>query len=354
MGRKQDAEHGERSSSSAKPRRVMPWGDLPRGYPTDPGLLLVAKDSGVTSHDVVGAVRRLAATRQVGHSGTLDPMATGLLVVAIGRATKLIQYLGQVDKSYRARICCGVSSSTEDADGVLYPDENPVLTEPDVYDDERLSLAIDAVIGELTGNIMQVPSAVSAIKVAGRRAHELVRSGHEVVLAPRPVCIQSFTRCSPIERSTLVVQGRRVPVVEFEVDVTCSAGTYIRALARDLGQRLGVGAHLRSLHRWRIGPWDVEEAFSISQLALMTENLPVIPLEQICRDVFPAIAVNEDEARRLSAGMFIDRREPTGHALRTGQWPAVAWCDCDPVALVSPRAGQLKPDLQLMQTRKGI
>lgn len=214
--------------------------------PAPGGLLLVDKPAGCTSHDVVGRVRRILRTRRVGHAGTLDPMATGLLVIAVERSTKLLSHLVLAGKSYAGTIRLGATTTTDDAQGQVTA-TFPVagLTED----------AIRQGISRLTGDISQRPSAVSAIKVDGRRAHELVRAGEPVELAARPVRVDRFDVAGPIRFGP---QG-----IELDVEVDCSSGTYIRALARDLGADLGAGGHLTALRRTAVGPFRVEEAVDV-------------------------------------------------------------------------------------------
>lgn len=216
------------------------------------GLLVIDKPAGCTSHDVVSRVRRIFGTRKVGHAGTLDPMATGVLIVGLERATRLLGYLALKDKEYLATIRLGSSTVTDDAEGEIL----------EVADAGRLNeVTIDgifAAIGPLTGTIEQVPSAVSAIKVEGMRAHARIRAGESVDLPSRTVQVSEFT----------VLDCRR-EAESFDVDVRvhCSTGTYIRALARDLGAALGVGGHLTSLRRTRVGPWTIDAATGLDLLA---------------------------------------------------------------------------------------
>lgn len=213
-----------------------------------PGLVIVDKPAGLTSHDVVGRCRRFFGTRKVGHAGTLDPMATGVLVVGIERATKILGLLTATDKSYAATIRLGRTTSTEDAEGEVLQD----ISAAHVSDD-----AIVAAVAALRGDIEQVPSAVSAIKVAGQRAYKLAREGQTVELAARPVRIDRFD----------VLAVRRLDTfVDVDVEVDCSSGTYIRALARDVGAALGVGGHLTALRRTKIGRYGLDEARTIEQL----------------------------------------------------------------------------------------
>nr|WP_241972784.1 tRNA pseudouridine(55) synthase TruB [Cryobacterium cryoconiti] len=218
---------------------------------TASGLLLVDKPQGWTSHDAVARTRRLAGTRKVGHAGTLDPMATGLLILGINSSTRLLTYVVGLDKEYRATIRLGAATTTDDAEG-------EELTRASVAVVAALSPhAITAGIAALTGDIAQQPSSVSAIKVDGKRAYALVRAGETVDLPARPVTVSTFELLS-----TTTVDG----FLDLEVRVECSSGTYIRALARDLGADLAVGGHLTSLRRTRIGPFRIEAAQPLAEL----------------------------------------------------------------------------------------
>ena len=215
----------------------------------EPGIVVVDKTAGMTSHDVVGRCRRIFGTRKVGHAGTLDPMATGVLVVGVERATKILGLLTAAPKSYAATIRLGQTTSTEDAEGdVLQTISAAHLTAGD----------IDAAVAGLRGDIEQVPSSVSAIKVGGQRAYRLVREGHEVELAARQVRIDRF--------DVLAVRSSE-GFADVDVEVDCSSGTYIRALARDVGSELGVGGHLTALRRTRVGRFTLGEAHSLDVLA---------------------------------------------------------------------------------------
>lgn len=216
---------------------------------TADGLLIVDKPAGLTSHTVVARVRKLAGTRKVGHAGTLDPMATGVLVLGIGRATRLLGHLALHDKDYLATIRLGAGTTTDDAEGEL----GPVVDATGVSD-----VAIAAGIASLTGAIEQVPTSVSAIKVDGVRAHAAARAGTPLELKARPVIVAAFD---------LVRRVDEAPFVDLDVAVTCSTGTYVRALARDLGVALGVGGHLSSLRRTRSGPFALDAARTLEQLA---------------------------------------------------------------------------------------
>ncbi len=214
--------------------------------PVPQGLLLVDKPAGPTSHDVVGRVRAIMGLRRVGHAGTLDPMATGLLVIALGRATRLLGHLALATKSYTATIRLGAGTLTDDAQG-----ERTGGADAEGIDEAQLAAAM----ARLTGDLQQVPSAVSAVKVAGRRAYARVRAGEDVVLPPRPVRVTRFAPTAPARR-----QGG---LLDVDVIVDCSTGTYIRALARDLGAALGVGGHLTALRRVAVGPFQVAEAVEV-------------------------------------------------------------------------------------------
>lgn len=215
---------------------------------TQPGILLIDKLPERTSHDVVSRLRRILSTRRVGHAGTLDPMATGLLVMGINGATRLLTFLVGLDKTYVATIRLGESTTTDDAEG------EPLGRAPGEQLARVSDADIDAGVATLTGDIMQVPSSVSAIKVDGKRAYTRVRDGEALVLEPRLVTVSRFD----------VAEIRRTDAgIDVDVIVDCSSGTYIRALARDLGFRLGVGGHLTALRRTRVGPFDISEALIV-------------------------------------------------------------------------------------------
>jgi tRNA pseudouridine55 synthase len=273
------------------------------------GVLVVDKPSGWTSHDVVGRVRRLAGTRKVGHAGTLDPMATGVLVLGIGRATRLLGHLSLTDKEYDATIRLGITTVTDDAEG-------------DVLEVRDASAVGDVVaaMASLTGEVHQVPSAVSAIKVDGVRAYARVRAGEDVALAPRLVTVARFE-----------LLERRAD--DLDVRVECTSGTYVRALARDLGQLLGVGAHLTSLRRTRVGPFGLDEARTVEQLA---DQLDVVPLGDAVAASFPRRELTEDEAVALSFGKKL---APTGSAGTHGAFAPDGRC----IALVEDRDDVARP-----------
>jgi len=254
---------------------------------THDGLVVVDKPSGWTSHDVVARVRRLAGIRRVGHAGTLDPMATGVLVVGVGRATRLLGHLALTDKEYVATIRIGETTTTDDADGQVITRAGAA----DVGDNE-----IASAMAGLTGELDQVPSSVSAIRVEGVRAYKRVRSGEDVVLEPRRIRVDAFE-----------LMGRRG--VDLDVRVACSTGTYVRALARDLGAALGVGAHLTSLRRTRVGPFVIAQARSLEALEA---ELVIVPLADAVATAFPRYDVDDETARLVSYGQRVDVDGPEG------------------------------------------
>lgn len=245
-------------------------------------VLLVDKPKGPTSHDIVARVRRAAGTRKVGHAGTLDPMATGLLVLGVGSATRLLTHFVGLDKTYEATIRLGAATTTDDAEGEPGPVADPGVLA--AIDEQRIAQGMRA----LTGEIDQVPSTVSAIKVAGRRAYDLARAGQSVELASRRVTVQRFE---------LVAQRRVDGFIDLDVVVDCSSGTYIRALARDLGAALGVGGHLTRLRRTRVGPFDVADAASLDEPL----GASMSPAEAAGR-LFPQVRLDEQDALALRQG----------------------------------------------------
>jgi tRNA pseudouridine55 synthase len=248
------------------------------------GILLVDKSGGMTSHDVVSRARRLLGTRKVGHAGTLDPMATGLLILGANASTRLLTYVVGLDKEYLATIRLGFATTTDDAEG----DALGGFTDASVVTDADITAAIEP----LTGDISQRPSTVSAIKVDGKRAYALAREGIEVELKERAVTVSAFEVLG-IRRGALV-DG--IPVVDVDVRVECSSGTYIRALARDLGAALGVGGHLTALRRTRIGPFAITEALPIDG-----EPRVILPQDAAAR-LFPSVTLDETQAADLANG----------------------------------------------------
>jgi tRNA pseudouridine55 synthase len=225
------------------------------------------------------------STRKVGHAGTLDPMATGVLVIGIGKATRLLGYLALTEKAYQATIRLGISTVTDDADGTLTSAPGAGW----LSDDQ-----IQAAVAGLRGQRMQVPSAVSAIKIDGVRAYAKVRSGQEVDLAPRPVTIDRF---EVVGRFDLEVDG--VGVVDLDVVVECSSGTYVRALARDLGSILGTGGHLTVLRRSRVGPFTIKDAQTLQQAE---RGLKIMPVDHVVRECFTTLTVTETQASYIRNG----------------------------------------------------
>ncbi|MFF9343494.1 MULTISPECIES: tRNA pseudouridine(55) synthase TruB [unclassified Streptomyces] len=254
------------------------------------GLVIVDKPSGFTSHDVVAKMRGIAKTRRVGHAGTLDPMATGVLVLGVERATKLLGHLALTEKEYLGTIRLGQTTITDDAEGEITAsvDASKVTREQ-----------IDAGVAELTGAIMQVPSKVSAIKIDGKRSYARVRGGEEFEIPARPVTVSSF-RVYDVREAT-AEDG--TAVVDLVVSVVCSSGTYIRALARDLGAGLGVGGHLTALRRTRVGPYKLDSARTLDQLQ---EELTVMPVAEAAEAAFPRWDVDEKRARLLLNGVRLE------------------------------------------------
>jgi tRNA pseudouridine55 synthase len=249
------------------------------------GLVVIDKPAGWTSHSVVVRVRRLAGTRKVGHAGTLDPMATGVLIIGIGKATRLLGYLALADKAYSATIRLGISTVTDDAEGEVTAAVGAAGT---------TNADIEAAMARLRGDLLQVPSAVSAIKVDGVRSYTRVRAGDQVDLPARPVQVDRFT---PLASRASEVSG--VPVLDLNVEVECSTGTYVRALARDLGSALGVGAHLTALRRTRVGPFRIDEAQIFEEAE---ELLRILPLDRVAQDCFTALTATASEARQIQHG----------------------------------------------------
>ncbi|MDO0925453.1 tRNA pseudouridine(55) synthase TruB [Streptomyces sp. TG1A-8] len=259
--------------------------------PTPPdGLVIVDKPSGFTSHDVVAKMRGIARTRRVGHAGTLDPMATGVLVLGVERATKLLGHLALTEKEYLGTIRLGQNTLTDDAEGetTSRADASGVTRD-----------AIDTGIAKLTGDIMQVPSKVSAIKIDGVRSYKRAREGEDFEIPARPVTVSSFTVYDV--RDAVAADG--TPVLDLIVSVVCSSGTYIRALARDLGAGLGVGGHLTALRRTRVGPYKLDSARTLEQLQ---EELAVMPVAEAATAAFPRWDVDARRSRLLANGVRLE------------------------------------------------
>lgn len=288
------------------------------------GLLLVDKPPGMTSHDVVARVRRAAGTKKVGHAGTLDPMATGLLVLGLNRATRLLTYIVGADKVYRATIRLGQGTLTDDAEG-------ETTASPGVGEigDETLRSAV----GRLTGPIEQVPSAVSAIKVEGKRSYARVRAGEAVELAPRPVRIHRFEVAG--RRAGVAADG--TAVLDLDVEVACSSGTYIRALARDLGAGLDSAGHLTALRRTRVGEFGVEEATTLDAIA---DGVRPLDLTAACRRVFAARELDPVESVDVRYGRAL---APTGSDAVVAAYAPGGTV----IALLADRDGRARPVLVL-------
>ena len=264
------------------------------------GLVLIDKPKGWTSHDVVAKLRGIAGTRRVGHAGTLDPMATGLLLIGINSATKLLTYLVGASKTYEATIRLGASTITDDAEGDIV----------DVAGAEAVRAIaaeqIESALESLRGEIMQVPSSVSAIKVDGERAYAKVRGGDEVKLAPRPVVVSRFEITAPAR----IIEDGAATYLDFDAIIECSSGTYIRALARDLGSKLNVGGHLTALRRTKINNYSVEDAQSLD--GLTRDSLSVAPMFDAVKSEFPIRSLSNQEVIDLRHGKRIAANGVTG------------------------------------------
>ncbi len=243
------------------------------------GLLVVDKQAGLTSHQVVARCRRLLGTRKIGHAGTLDPMATGVLLVGVNRATRLLGHLALQDKSYRATIRLGSSTLTDDAEGEVL-----AVTDASSISDDQIESGVAA----LTGDIMQVPSSVSAIKIDGKRSYARVRNGEDVTLPARPVVVSRFDVLSTL---------RHGGFTDLDVVVDCSKGTYIRALARDLGAGLGVGGHLIALRRTRIGRYTLDDAVELTDVAPQ-----LMSMAQAAERSFDVITVDAGQRAQVLVG----------------------------------------------------
>jgi tRNA pseudouridine55 synthase len=246
------------------------------------GFLVVDKEPGMTSHDVVAIARRALGTRKVGHAGTLDPMATGILVLGFNNGTRLLQYITDGDKSYQATVVLGAATVTDDVEGeVIRTADTSAITDSQIHDE----------LSKMRGTIMQRPSSVSAVKIDGERAYDRVRSGEEVVLPSREVTISQLD----------VLAIRRVEKgIEIDIEVTCSAGTFIRAIARDCGDSLGVGGHLNSLRRSRVAGFGLDRAVSLEQLK--SGDFSTLDLADVARATFPVRQIELDEKHELSFG----------------------------------------------------
>lgn len=261
-----------------------------RRPPTVHGLAIVDKPPGVTSHDVVGMLRRRLGERRIGHAGTLDPSATGVLVVGVGSVTRLMRFVGDGRKRYTGEVVLGVETDSLDADGAVTATHDMAAV---TIDDARRAVA-----EHLTGDIEQIPPMVSAIRVDGRRLHELAREGVEIERAPRPVTVDRFDVATTADPAVLAI------------DVTCSGGTYVRTLAADLGRLLGGGAHLRHLRRTAVGPFTIDEAASPDECVLLA------PIEAV--RALTVVGVDPELAALVANGRVLPA--PDG----PGPWALVA------------------------------
>jgi tRNA pseudouridine55 synthase len=279
------------------------------------GLVVVDKPDGWTSFDVVARIRRLAGTRRVGHAGTLDPMATGVLVIGVGKATRLLGHLALTGKVYRATMRLGETTSTDDAEGELL-----TSTAADGVHEDAVRAALEAFRGEIT----QVPPQISAIKVDGKRSYARARAGETVELAARTVTVS---------RLDLEAVRRNDRTLDLDVEIACSSGTYIRSIARDLGGALGVGGHLTALRRTAVGPYTLDEARTLEQLV---EDLRMLPLDRAVALGFPRVDVEADDARRFVHGIRLP-------AAGLGPGPVgVFGPGGELLALAEDRAGELR------------
>jgi tRNA pseudouridine55 synthase len=296
------------------------------------GILVIAKPAGPTSHDVVALVRRLAATKRVGHGGTLDPFASGVLPVFLGHGTRVVEYHLGDRKAYRATVCFGASSTTDDLEGELTPAPGPAPTRA----------AVEESLPRMTGAISQRPPAYSAIKVGGRRAYAMARAGETVELASREVTIHSLD---------LVAWDDTDPDRPIAVlDITCSAGTYVRALARDLGASLGSAAYLGALTRTASGPFTIETATALDEIRSAAAESPagllplLLPLDTGLDD-FPVVTLSGDEQAAVTKGQFI---RPAGGLPGRADHYRLVGPDGTLVAIASSQAGRLAPDKVFM------
>jgi tRNA pseudouridine55 synthase len=293
------------------------------------GVLVISKPSGPTSHDIVALVRRLASTHRVGHGGTLDPFAAGVLPVFLGRATRLVEYHLGAEKRYRATICLGATSTTDDIDGERTSVDGPPVTRE----------AFEAALAAFTGPIRQVPPDYSAVQVAGRRAYQLARQGEPVELKPRDVVIHAA--------ELLEWDGADPERPVAVVDVRCTAGTYIRALARDLGAHLGSGAYLGALVRTASGAFTLANAMSLDALRAAAANGPegvarvMLPIDLGLEDL-PHARVTDDEVRRLGEGLITAPKTPL--TVRDAPIVLAVGRDGRVVAVCEAVAGALHPN----------
>lgn len=280
---------------------------------TNSGLVVVDKESGWTSHDVVAKMRGIAQTRKVGHAGTLDPMATGVLVLGLGKATRLLGHLSGHNKGYAATIRLGQATITDDADGEIIAESSASH-----LDDSQIRKAASTFVGPL----MQVPSSVSAIKINGERAYARARRGDTVELPARPVSVSRFD---------VVVIRELGAQIDVNVEVDCSSGTYIRALARDLGQLLGTHGHLTALRRTWVGGFTIDQALRLDELQ---RELTVIPMDQAATFGFTTLTLNSSQAKAVRHGVALEDLEfiaadPVAMLSESGEFLALYDCRHD-------------------------
>jgi len=309
---------------------VSPGERAAHGGPAPHGILLVDKASDRTSHDVVARVRWLLGTKKVGHAGTLDPMATGLLVLGIGQGTRLLTHLVGLDKTYHATIRLGRATTTDDREGEFLAEH----VDATGLEDARIEQALTA----LRGDIAQVPSTVSAIKVDGRRAYARARAGEDVQLAARPVRIGRFE-----------ITARRESEGHLDLDavIDCSSGTYVRALARDLGTALGVGGHLTALRRTAVGPFAVEDGVHVPARGEGDDvDLPLRGLGTTAARVLPVLRVDEAQSAALGTGQRISAGAPVEPAPSAAE-QVVAALDAEDrlIAVLAPEGARWRPVL---------
>ena len=292
------------------------------------GFLIIDKSSGMTSHSVVHQIRKITNTKKVGHAGTLDPDATGVLVVGLGKATRLITYLVSDNKTYQATIRLGQSTSTDDREG-------EILKTVDCSNlDEN---EINSVILNFIGDIDQIPSAVSAIKINGQKAYDLVRKGEKVELKPRKIHISAID----------IHEIKKVnSYIDLNLTIHCSSGTYIRALARDIGEQLKVGGHVTNLRRLQSGQWNISDAKKIEELKV--DNLPLISMAEIATTMFPSVKVEFEEIQDLIHGRYVRKtHEPAETIALIDKKPSL-------VALAHGDGVMLKPQIVFATGISGV
>ena len=292
------------------------------------GFLIIDKPSGMTSHSVVHQIRKITNTKKVGHAGTLDPDATGVLVVGLGKATRLITYLVSDNKTYQATIRLGQSTSTDDREGEILK-----TVDCSNLDENK----INSVILNFIGDIDQIPSAVSAIKINGQKAYDLVRKGEKVELKPRKIHISAID----------IHEIKKVnSYIDLNLTIHCSSGTYIRALARDIGEQLKVGGHVTNLRRLQSGQWNISDAKKIEELKV--DNLPLISMAEIATTMFPSVKVEFEEIQDLIHGRYVRKtHEPAETVALIDKKPSL-------VALAHGDGVMLKPQIVFATGISGV